>query len=122
MTAAAAAKLDLRNATRMFKALGDETRLRIVALLSHGELCVCHVEEALRLSQPNASRALGILLNAGLVERRRSGNWVYFKLATQADELCQRQLKDLVRSFGSQELLRRDIERLLKVRGPGACS
>ena len=53
-----AAALDVRSFSRLFKALGDETRLRIVALLSHGELCVCHVEEALRLSQPKVSRHL----------------------------------------------------------------
>ena len=102
VTMSAAAKLDVLPLTRLFKALGDATRVRIVALLSHGELCVCHVEEALGLTQPNASRALGILMNAGVVERRREGNWVYFKLAKQPDELCEQQLRDLVRSFGER--------------------
>ena len=46
---------------RMFQALADETRLRIVHLLVHGELCVCHIEKGLGISQPNASRQLGIL-------------------------------------------------------------
>ena len=45
-------QLPLRSASRLFKALGDENRLRIVALLSHGELCVCHLEAALGLPQP----------------------------------------------------------------------
>ena len=53
--------LDVRPLTRLFRALGDETRLRIVALLSHGELCVCHIEAALDLNQSTASRHLGIL-------------------------------------------------------------
>lgn len=119
---AAATPIDVRPLTRLFKALADETRVRIVALLSHGELCVCHVEEALGLSQPSASRALGILHAAGVVERRREGSWVYFKLAKQPDELCAQQLRDLVRGFGKRDVLRRDVERLLKVRGPGACS
>ena len=119
---AAAAQLDVRLLTRLFKALADETRVRIVALLSHGELCVCHVEAALGLSQPNASRALGILYGAGVVERRREGSWVYFKLAKQPDEACELQLRNLVRSFGKKDVLRRDVERLLKVRGPGACT
>src|SRR2546426_3227017 len=68
-----AAALQVRPVSRLFKALGDDTRLRIVALLSHGELCVCHVQEALGLTQPNASRQLGILKNAGVVESRREG-------------------------------------------------
>ncbi len=72
-------------ASRLFKALGDETRLRIVALLSHGELCVCHVESALGLCQPNASRHLTVLKNAGVVDHRRQGNWVYYRLVRQKD-------------------------------------
>ena len=82
--------------SRFFKALGDETRLRIVALLSHGELCVCHFESALGLSQPNASRQLGVLRSAGIVDSRREGSWVYYRLAPQLDEFCKQQLKALV--------------------------
>src|SRR5205807_6313380 len=98
MNAKAAAALEVRPFSRMFKALGDDTRLRIVALLSHGELCVCHVESALRLSQPTASRHLGVLRNAGLVESRRAGNWVFYRLAGQLDPACRQQLRSLVRT------------------------
>src|SRR4051794_31771630 len=116
-----AATLEVRQVSRLFKALGDETRLRIVALLSHGELCVCHVQGALGLTQPNASRQLGILRNAAVVESRREGTWTYYKLAAQADGRCGRQLESLVRSFAAQAVLKRDVERLLKIRGPAAC-
>ncbi len=113
--------LEVRRVSRLFKALGDETRLRIVALLSHGELCVCHLEEALGLSQPNVSRHLGILRSAGVVEDRREGNWVYYRLLEQDDPDCERHLKGLVQSFAKRDVLGRDVEKLLKVRGPGAC-
>jgi ArsR family transcriptional regulator len=116
-----AATLNVRPVSRLFKALGDETRLRIVALLSHGELCVCHVQEALGLSQPNVSRQLAILRSAGIVEDRREGNWVYYRLLTQDDEDCERQLKALVQALAQRDLLRRDVEKLIKIRGPGAC-
>jgi ArsR family transcriptional regulator len=116
-----AAALDVRPFSRLFKALGDETRLRIVALLSHGELCVCHVEEALGLSQPNVSRHLSILRSAGVVEDRRDGNWVYYRLREQEDPDCARHIRVLVQSFAKRDVLRRDVEKLLKVRGPGAC-
>src|SRR5512138_696735 len=96
--------LDVRPLTRLFKALGDETRLRIVALLSHGELCVCHLETALELPQPTASRQLGILKTAGIVESRREGSWMYHRLAPQLDERCREQLKALVRSFSQQDV------------------
>ncbi len=115
------ALIDVRAFTRLFKALGDETRLRIVALLSHGELCVCHLEDALNLAQPNVSRHLGILRQAGVVEHRREGSWVYYRLAAQQDPACERQLKSLIRTFATRSVLRRDLERLVKVRGPGSC-
>jgi ArsR family transcriptional regulator len=115
------AALDVRSITKLFRALGDETRLRIVALLSHGELCVCHIEEALKISQPNASRHLSILKSAGVVEARRDGSWVYYRVVEQEDADCARQLTTLVEGFGERTVLRRDVERLLKVRGPASC-
>jgi ArsR family transcriptional regulator len=105
----------------MFKALGDDVRLRIVALLSHGELCVCHIEEALALTQPNASRHLGILRAAGIVSHRRRDKWVYYSLAKQSDDDCARHLKSLVAAFAKRDVLRKDVERLVKAKGPGAC-
>lgn len=114
--------LDIRALSKLFRALGDETRVRIVALLSHGELCVCHIEEALGLQQSTASRQLSVLRAAGVVEARREASWVYYRLAPQADELCKRQLTELARGFAKKDTLRRDVERLLKVKGPGSCS
>lgn len=115
------AALDLRSMSRLFKALGDETRLRIVALLTHGELCVCHLEAALAIAQPTTSRHLAVLRHAGVVEQRRHGRWAYYRLAQQPDADCARQLRALVGSFGKRAMLKHDVERLLKVRGPGAC-
>ena len=113
--------LDVRSFSRLFRALADETRLRIVALLSHGELCVCHLEEALRLSQPKVSRHLAALRSAGVVEDRRDGTWVYYRLIRQPDADCERQLRGLVRTFAKRGVLRRNLERLVRVRGPGSC-
>ena len=114
-------KLEVRPVSRLFKALGDETRLRIVALLSHGELCVCHIQDALELPQPSVSRQFAILRAAGLVADRRAGSWVYYRLLPQEDPACERQLQSLVQGFAKHELLRRDVARVRKVRGPGAC-
>jgi ArsR family transcriptional regulator len=114
--------LDVRPASRLFKALGDETRLRIVALLAHGELCVCHLQEALGLAQPAVSRHLATLRAAGVVEQRRDRRWVYYRLARQQRADCERQLRALARSFAARGVLRRDVERLLRTRGPGACA
>ena len=117
----AAAAVEVRPMTRLFRALGDETRLRIVALLTHGELCVCHLEDALGLSQPNASRHLTVLKSAGIVEHRRVGTWVYYKLTTQTDADCRRVLSTVLSTFNKREVLRQDVERLLKAKGPNSC-
>jgi ArsR family transcriptional regulator len=113
--------LDIRPLTRVFRALGDETRLRIVALLAHGELCVCHVERALGLTQPNASRQLGILKSAGVVDSRRDGTWVYYRIAEQEHEAVQRVLTLLTDSLATQRALKSDLVRLRKSCGPAAC-
>jgi len=67
--------------SRFFKALADETRLRILKLLKIREMCVCEVMVALDLTQPTASHHLGILENAGLVKNRKEGKWVFYSLA-----------------------------------------
>ena len=117
----AAAALDVRPVSRLFKAHADDTRLRIVALLAHGELCVCHLQDALELPQPTVSRQLALLRAAGLVEDRRAGTWVYYRLIPQQNPDCERQLRSLVASYGKDGTLRRDVERLVKACGPGAC-
>jgi len=66
---------------RFFRALSDETRLRILKLLEVREMCVCEVMVALGLTQPTASHHLGILENAGLVKNRKEGKWVFYSLA-----------------------------------------
>ena len=69
------------------KALSDPTRLRIVSLLRHGELCVCDLTEALQTPQSKVSRHLAFLKNAGWVKARRSGKWVYYQLLDSGPSL-----------------------------------
>lgn len=76
----------VRPTAALLKALGDENRLRILALLAQGELCGCHVADALELSQPNVSRHLGVLRGAGLVDGERRGGWTVYRLVEQAPE------------------------------------
>ena len=64
-----------------FKGLADPTRLRIAILLYDCELCVCDLTEVLALPQPSISRHMANLRIAGLVEDRRDGRWVYYRLA-----------------------------------------
>src|SRR5512141_3385767 len=64
----------------IFKALSDETRLRIIKLLDQGELCVCDLVAALDLVQPKISFHLGALKEAGFIKDRRQGRWIHYRL------------------------------------------
>jgi ArsR family transcriptional regulator len=74
----------MKQTVKTFKALGDPTRLRIVKLLEGGELCVCQLMEALKMGQSRISRHLSILREAGLIEDRRQGKWVHYRLDSDA--------------------------------------
>jgi ArsR family transcriptional regulator len=67
--------------SKLFKALADTTRLRVLGLLKAREMCVCEVMVALDLTQPTASHHLGILENSGLVKKRKEGKWVFYRIA-----------------------------------------
>ena len=67
--------------SKFFKALGDETRLRILNFLEVREMCVCEIMVALELTQPTASHHLRLLENAGLVKHRKEGKWVFYRVA-----------------------------------------
>ena len=98
----------------LFKALADVTRLRILALLLGGEICVCHIHESLRISQPKASRHLAYLRRTGLVQTRRQGLWIYYRLAEVSDPIVQTIRQAVVHVLGHVDAVHRDAERLEK--------
>lgn len=67
--------------TDVYAALADPTRLRILSLLDEDEICVCHLHASLDVPQPTASRHLAYLRKSGLVEARRDGVWMHYRLA-----------------------------------------
>jgi ArsR family transcriptional regulator len=64
----------------IFKALSDETRLRILKLLENGELCVCDIVAALDMIQPKVSFHLGVLKEVSLIKDRKQGKWVHYSI------------------------------------------
>jgi DNA-binding transcriptional ArsR family regulator len=70
----------LKKHSKIFKALSDPTRLRIIRLLSTRDMCVCEIMVALDLTQPTASHHLSILENVELVKYRREGKWIFYGL------------------------------------------
>jgi ArsR family transcriptional regulator, arsenate/arsenite/antimonite-responsive transcriptional repressor len=79
----------------LFRALGDETRLRILDLLTEGERCVCDLQSDLQLGQSLLSFHLRVLREAGLVSDRRAGRWAFYSLKAEALEPLTEHLTDL---------------------------
>jgi len=70
----------MRKIAEFYKALGDEVRLKILHMLSEGEMCVCEIIDKLEMSQPAVSHHLKILRQAGVVTDTRDGKWIYYSL------------------------------------------
>jgi ArsR family transcriptional regulator, arsenate/arsenite/antimonite-responsive transcriptional repressor len=105
-----------------FKGLSDPNRLRIINLLLHGELCGCDIQYVLSASQPNVSRHLTYLKNAGLVLDRRDGFRIFYRLA-EPTKGPRRQLFEFLRdAFKTTEAFQRDAERLRHAIRGGACT
>src|SRR5487761_672925 len=112
----------MRDLEQIFKALADRTRLRILNLLLHGELCVCDMQFALDSPQPNVSRHLTYLKNAGLVVDRREGPRVYYALALPAEGIHKHLFDFLRYAFEDNDLLKGDSWKLRKAIDHGACT
>jgi DNA-binding transcriptional ArsR family regulator len=103
------------------KAVADPTRARILAvLLGAGELCVCHIEQALDVTQSRASRHLATLKRAGLLEDRREGAWVHYRAARPSDPAARAVLR-MARALAKEPSLAADIARASALRDGGAC-
>jgi len=79
LAAQAADPKEARRKSRVFKAISDPKRLRIMGLLDVRDMCVCELMVALDMSQPNLSHHLKILEAEGFVEKRKEGKWTFFK-------------------------------------------
>lgn len=108
-------ELTLDNILNALKAAGEETRMRILALFSGGELTVTELVSVLRQSQPRISRHLRLLCEAGLLERHREGTWIFYRLADGGDRTkLIHSLMELIPY--SDQILQHDQERLADVK------
>lgn len=105
-------KAGVQAVSSAFQAFADPTRLRILNLLRGGELCVCDVCATLELSQPKVSRHLAILRSAGLVEARREGKWMHYRIASVDDALCRSLIDCVGTCLQSVDEFRSDRKRL----------
>ncbi len=77
---------DVERLAEVFQALSDPTRLRLLNLISRGEICVCFLVEALKEPQPKISRHLAYLKRTGIVDTRRDGKWMHYSLAGELSD------------------------------------
>lgn len=115
----------MQNTSLLFKALSEEIRLRIIALLGEGELCVCELIAALDLPQSTISRHLSYLKNAGWIEGERRGVWMYYRLAAMKEGLQDEIRRVLIKRLPRTAQGTADISRLSKhvrEKGRDACN
>ena len=105
----------------MFRAFSDRTRLRILHLLSEGELCVGDLVHVLRVPQPTASRHLAYLRRAGLVVTRKNGQWNYYRLSEAKSTFHKHLLGCLKGCFHAVPELGLDSKKAAKTRKPEGC-
>jgi ArsR family transcriptional regulator len=112
----------MRDTVKAFKALSDETRLRILNILQERECCVCEVMQALDISQTRASRNLGILYDAGLIKLRKEGLWSLYSIdREQSEEYLSALVQAATRALEKNKQVKEDRERLRRAErvGPG---
>src|SRR5215213_3719120 len=96
----------------LFKALADRTRLRLLNLMSAGEVCVCFLVEVLGASQPKISRHLAYLRRAGVVAARREGKWMHYRVNTPDDPHAARIFAEVMAWLGEEQGMRKDRARM----------
>lgn len=105
----------MRELVKVFKALSDETRIRLLKLLFERELCVCELMQALDMTQSRVSRNLGILKDAGLVKDRRDGLWIYYSLNRKSFNQYVAPILGLLDGWlNDDEVVKKDREALKK--------
>lgn len=101
---------------RLFRALADRTRLRLLNLMAGQEVCVCYFVEILKANQPKISRHLAYLRRAGIVGARRQGRWMHYRLLVPADDpFAARVLRDTLAWILHDPEMKQDRARLTTV-------
>jgi ArsR family transcriptional regulator, arsenate/arsenite/antimonite-responsive transcriptional repressor len=109
-----AAKSPQFNMERFFQALGDSTRLRLLNLMGDQEVCVCYFVEILEQFQPKISRHLAYLRRAGIVEARREGKWMHYRIVMPPNIGAAQVLRQTLAWMKGERAMQADRARLSK--------
>ena len=102
----------MREIIAVGRAIVDPTRVRIIAALRRGELCVCELVDALEINQSTLSGHLQVLRQTGLVTIRKEGRWIYYSLTDQKTALIEALFSNIQPDGGTDPRLRRDFRRI----------
>jgi len=115
----------MKELSSITKALADESRIRILAALKLGELCVCQITELLQLAPSTVSKHLYLLKQAGLVDSRKDGRWIYYSLPrNDAPKIVRDWLGVLLRSAAEEKICsddRKSLRAILKMDAEELC-
>ena len=107
---------------QIFKALSEESRLRILSILFQMELCVCDIEDVLQLTQSNVSRHLTILKNAGIIKSYKNAQWIYYSINDDFKVESEELYRYLELRIKKLPTYKEDIERLSKCKEKDLCN
>jgi ArsR family transcriptional regulator len=99
---------------RLFAALSDRTRLRLLNMMDGREVCVCYFVGILSQSQPKVSRHLAYLRRAGIVAARREGKWVHYRIVVPSNTGAARILRETLEALREDKAMQSDLKRLGK--------
>jgi DNA-binding transcriptional ArsR family regulator len=106
----------MRDLMKITKALADENRIRVLLALRDGELCACQITELFGLAPSTMSKHLSILYQAGLVDSRKDGRWIYFRLPDgKAPPVIKKAIDWISRAAEDQPRIQQDTELLKKI-------
>jgi len=106
----------MRDLALLFAALADENRLRLLYLMKEGEICVCYLQGVLQTNQPKISRHLAYLKRAGLVEARRDGKWMHYRLK-KLEAGREKILAETLHCLEKATPIKKDAQRLKQIVG-----
>ena len=106
---------EVKDKELFFSALADRTRLRLLNLMGSDEVCVCFFVEVLKTNQPKISRHLAYLRRAGIVNARRDGPWMHYRINTPSDADAAEVLKQVLAWLANDRDMQKDRQRLVKV-------
>lgn len=106
---------DVKDKELFFSALADRTRLRLLNLMGSDEVCVCFFVEVLQTNQPKISRHLAYLRRAGIVNARRDGPWMHYRINEPSDPDAAQVLEQVLDWLAKDREMQKDRQRLVKV-------